>query len=96
MSSRMPALLKATLVPIGLSATMAALPGDAWAEGDDGLITQFCLASFNSAMAHAGQSPPDGMGSYTCRCFLDEVKSGASIDAAQTTCKSKAASIYKL
>ena len=96
MAPRVSFALTATLVPISLSFSTLLLPSPTRAAGDDGLITQFCLASFNAAMAHAGKTPPAGMGQFTCSCFLDEVKSGFSIDAAQNSCKEKAASRYEL
>ena len=63
---------------------------------DSDTITRLCLAGFNAAMAHAGKTPPAGMGDYTCKCFLDAVNAGGSIQSAQATCKQKAAERYKL
>lgn len=96
MAPRLASFLSISLVPLSLSLAAVVVPATARAAGDEGLITKFCLASFNAAMAHAGKTPPPGMGTYTCGCFLDEVNNGASIDAAQTTCKAKAASRYKI
>jgi len=86
-------LLLATTAGLGLS---AAVPASGWAAGDDGMIQRLCLAGFNAAMSHAGKTPPAGMGTYTCNCFLDEVNSGASIQSAQDSCKQKAAARYKV
>jgi len=66
------------------------------AAGDNDTITRLCLAGFNAAMSHAGKTPPAGMGDYTCKCFLDEVNAGGSIQAAQATCKQKAAARYQI
>ena len=96
MPDRALALTKAVLMPVCLALITCLQPRFAWAEGADDLITKFCLASFNAAMTSAGKSPPAGMGAFTCKCFLNEVKQGGSIEASQTTCKEQAASRYKL
>ena len=68
----------------------------ALASEDQNMIHRLCMAGFNGAMASAGKTPPAGMGEYTCKCFLDEVNAGKSIQSAQDTCKQKAADRYKL
>ena len=35
-------------------------------------IRSFCLAAFDAAMAQAGKTPPEGMGPFTCDCFLKQ------------------------
>ena len=94
MAPRPAAFLKASLVPFTLA--MGLLSGSGAARANDGLITQFCLAAFHAAMNTAGETPPDGMGTFTCDCFVNEVKAGAAIEAAQASCKTKAAARYKL
>ena len=94
MAPRTAAFVQASLVPFAL--LFGDLGGSTPVRGDEGLITQFCLAAFNAAMNNAGKTPPAGMGTFTCSCFLNEVKAGAAIDAAETSCKSKAAARYKL
>ena len=37
------------------------------------MIRSFCLVAFNAAMENAGKTPPDGMGDYTCSCFMDRL-----------------------
>ncbi|QNI48893.1 putative conserved secreted protein [Synechococcus sp. A18-25c] len=64
-------------------------------EGENA-ITRLCLAGFNAAMAQAGKTPPDGMGDFTCDCFLTQVNEGRSIQTAQETCKQKAAQQFKI
>ena len=94
MAPRFAALFKASLVPFTLMLSL--MGGSGAVRADDSLIIQFCLAAFNAAMGNAGKTPPAGMGTFTCNCFLNEVKSGAAIDTAQESCKSKAAARYKL
>ena len=89
MNTRIPVLsLALSLFVAPISPSVAA--------GENDTITRLCLAGFNAAMSHAGKTPPAGMGDYTCKCFLDEVNAGGSIQAAQDTCKQKAAARYKL
>lgn len=70
------------------------LPAGA-AEGES-TITRLCLAGFHAAMAQAGETPPEGMGDFTCNCFLKQVNDGRSIQTAQETCKQKAAEQFKI
>jgi hypothetical protein len=88
-----PTQLLATATGLGLS--LAFSPSGRTA-GNDAMIQRLCLAGFNAAMSHAGKTPPAGMGTYTCNCFLDEVNSGASIQSAQDSCKQKAAARYTI
>ena len=63
---------------------------------DTCLITLFCKTAVNAELKRAGTFPPKGMVEDTCRCFLVEVQKGAGIQAAQATCKAKAAGTYGL
>jgi hypothetical protein len=85
-------LLLTTAMGLGCSALM---PSHGHAAGDESTINRLCLAGFNAAMSHAGKTPPAGMGIFTCNCFLEQVKAGASIQNAQDICKQKAAERYK-
>ena len=57
-------------------------------------ITKLCMAGFNAAMSQAGITPPEGMGEFTCTCFMREMKSIALIQHAQKVCKKLAADQY--
>ena len=63
----------------------------AWAEEEPNIIRGFCLAAFEAAMANAGLTAPDGMGSFTCDCFIEQVSQGAALNEARETCKKEAA-----
>ena len=79
------------LLAVGLlSAPLAA------SASDNSLITQFCRTAVKAELQSAGKVPPEGMVEATCRCFLAEVQNGAGIQAAQATCKAKAAETYGL
>ena len=66
------------------------------AASDNSLIIQFCKTAVKAELQSAGTVPPEGMVEDTCRCFLAEVQNGAGIQAAQATCKAKAAETYGL
>ena len=38
----------------------------AQAADDSEEIKKLCMAGFNAAMSQAGQTPPEGMGDFTC------------------------------
>ena len=52
------------------------------------------MAGFNTAMSQAGMTPPEGMGEFTCTCFMREMKSIALIQHAQKVCEKLAADQY--
>lgn len=81
----------------GEQASVAVRPGRPTAARDSqNLITRLCIAGFQAAMADAGRVPPPGMETFTCDCFMDEVIGGSGIQAAQNTCRQRAASRYRL
>jgi len=63
---------------------------------ESNIIRSFCLAAFEAAMAQAGKTPPQGMGPFTCDCFLKQVQQGAGINQARETCKAEAAKQFPL
>ena len=66
------------------------------AAGDNQLIRSMCMAAFESAMSDAGMTPPQGMGDFTCRCFIKQVEQGSGLDSAQQTCKQAAVKKYPI
>ena len=61
------------------------------AAAEENTILRFCMAAFEAAMANAGLTPPEGMGTFTCDCFLEQVSQGADLNEARETCKTEAA-----
>ncbi len=59
------------------------------------LITKICLSNFNMALKEEGIKSIKGMGEFTCRCFLEQINTGYSIDSSQELCKEKAMIKYK-
>jgi len=66
------------------------------AAGDNKLIRTMCQAAFDSAMAEAGKTPPQGMGDFTCSCFIKQVEQGSGFDTAKETCKQAAVKKYPM
>ena len=78
----------------GLWAVALVLVPVSAAASDNILINQFCRTAVKAELHSAGKVPPEGMVEDTCRCFLAEVHNGSGIQAAQVTCKAKAAETY--
>ena len=68
----------------------------ALAEEAPNIIRGFCLAAFDAAMANAGLMAPDGMGTFSCDCFIEQVSQGAGLNEAREACKTKAAQRFSL
>ena len=81
-------------MPILLAVLLGVVAHPALADGDQNLIRKMCMVAFTSAMKEAGQTPPAGMGDFTCGCFLDQLSEGAGFDDAQVRCKQEAARRY--
>ncbi len=60
------------------------------------ILKSFCLRNFRKEMQQSSLSIPSGMGIYTCKCFLKQLRSGKSVSIAKTNCKEKAAKKYEL
>lgn len=59
-------------------------------------VMAFCQAGFMAAMSAASRTPPPGMADFTCRCFVDRVRAGSSIDVATSICRDQAAARFPL
>ena len=68
----------------------------AWAEKEPNVIRGFCMAAFEAAMVNAGLTAPNGMGSFTCDCFIEQVSQGAALNEARETCRTNAAQRFQL
>ena len=78
------------MLPLALTLLLSAAP-ESSSSPDNGMIRSFCLVAFNAAMENAGKTPPDGMGDYTCSCFMDSLTGGAGIEEARAQCTEEAA-----
>ena len=57
-------------------------------------IKKICLTKFKAEMEQARKIPPDGMGRFTCQCFIDNFRKVGSISSAKSICKKLAAEKY--
>ena len=83
------------MLPLVLAFLVSAEPAPDSSTGS-GIIRSFCLVAFNAAMQSANQTPPDGMGDYTCDCFMERLQAGAGIEAAREQCTEEAAERFPL
>jgi len=78
------------MLPLALTFLLSAAPAST-PSSDNGMIRSFCLVAFNAAMESAGKTPPDGMGDYTCSCFMERLTGGAGIEESRSQCTQEAA-----
>ena len=76
-------------IAFALRVSFASAPASA--DEESITIRRFCMAAFEAAMANAGLTAPEGMGAFTCDCFLDQVSQGEGLNEARETCKTEAA-----
>ena len=74
---------------LALLISLTSVPASA--EEESNTIRRFCMAAFEAAMVNAGLTPPEGMGTFTCDCFLDQVSKGEGLNEAREACKTEAA-----
>ncbi len=93
-----PVRLPSGLAVLALAATgsLGLGAGPASAAIDAERVSGLCLAGFNAAMVAARKTPPAGMGEFTCKCFVDQINTGASIDQARDTCRTQAATRFNM
>ncbi|MEB3333495.1 MAG: hypothetical protein VKP70_00770 [Cyanobacteriota bacterium] len=64
---------------------------------DIGSVVQaYCLVAFEQEMAQSGKVAPAGMADYACRCVVDRLTQGTSIDSARTACRASTARRFSL
>ena len=77
---------------LALLVSLASAP----AAAEENTIRSFCMAAFEAAKANAGLPSPEGMGTFTCDCFLEQVSQGAGLNEARETCTTEAAQRFPL
>ncbi len=60
------------------------------------VVKKMCLIGFNSEMNASEVIPPEGMGEFTCNCFVNKVSIGYSLELAREQCKIKATKKFDL
>lgn len=62
----------------------------------DAVVQAYCLVAFEQEMAQSGKVAPAGMADYACRCMVDRLTQGTSIDSARSACRASTARRYSL
>ena len=57
---------------------------------ENNLLTKICLLNFNAQMKSLGKVPSPEIADFTCKCFLNKIKNGSSIESAKDYCKKEA------
>ncbi len=78
------------MLPLALGFFLSSLSAPTLS-ADNGMIRSFCLVAFKAAMESAGKTPPDGMGDFTCNCFMDRLTGGEGIEESRAQCTEEAA-----
>jgi hypothetical protein len=60
------------------------------------IVEAYCLAAFQQEMSEAGKVPPEGMGMFACRCVVDRLSKGTSLELARNVCRASTARRYSL
>ena len=86
---------------LGFSLSLSAFvfsphPLHAAPDNDEKAIHTLCLAGFQTAFAQAGKQPPDGMGVFTCRCLVQRLQDGESLNPARESCKLEASRRFRI
>ena len=63
---------------------------------EENFLKKMCVLGFNSEMATANKTPPNGMATFTCNCFLDKISLKYSVESAKENCKNKASQKFNL
>ena len=81
---------------VALALLVSLASASASAEEESNIIHGFCMAASDAAMANAGMTAPDGMGTFTCDCFLEQVSQDADLNEAREACKAEASQRFPL
>jgi hypothetical protein len=60
------------------------------------VVRSFCLSAFETELAQAGKSAPEGMANYACSCVTDRIAAGNSIAAARSSCRAATSRRYPI
>lgn len=70
--------------------------GPARASGMGAIVQAYCLAAVEQEMTQAGRVAPQGMAAYACRCVVDRLTEGTSLQSARSYCRESTARRYAL
>lgn len=60
------------------------------------VVQSYCLMAVEQEMAQSGRDAPAGMAAYACRCVLDQISQGTSIESARDSCRASTVRRYSL
>ena len=64
---------------------------------DIGSIVQtYCLVAVEQEVAQSGKVAPAGMADYACRCVVDRLSQGMTLDLVRRSCNASTARRYSL
>jgi hypothetical protein len=80
-----------------LAGTLLSLTGGpATSSGLNPIVQAYCLVAVEQELAQSGKVPPAGMADYACRCVVDRLTQGMSVDLARSSCRASTARRYAL
>jgi hypothetical protein len=85
-----------SLALLGLSTGVGDTFKSVEAEGIGGIVHSYCLAAVQQEISQAGRVAPEGMAAYACRCVMDRLSEGTSLNSARSYCRDSTARRYSL
>ena len=79
-----------------VTAALGSVSQPARSSGLGSIVQAYCLAAFQQEMEQAGKVAPAGMAAYACRCVVDRLTQGMSVDSARSSCRASTARRYSL
>ncbi|MEB3318866.1 MAG: hypothetical protein VKO39_12100 [Cyanobacteriota bacterium] len=70
--------------------------GPARSSGLDSIVQAYCQVAVEQEIAQSGRVPPAGLADYACRCVVDRLTQGMSVDSARSSCRASTARRYSL
>jgi hypothetical protein len=70
--------------------------GPAWSADLDSIVLAYCQVAVEQELAQSGKVPPAGFTDYACRCVVDRLTQGLSLDTARSSCRASTARRYSL
>ncbi len=60
------------------------------------IVQTYCQVAVEQEVAQSGKVAPAGMADYACRCVVDRLSQGMTVDLARSSCKASTARRYSL
>jgi hypothetical protein len=79
-----------------LGALLSQAAGPARSVDIASIVQSYCLVAVEQEVAQSGKVAPAGMAAYACRCMVDRLSQGTSLDLARDACRASTARRYAL